>query len=72
MIPGTMFESIVTAVLLIVIGAIRVVPQIVEGGTWGAESTLAAVVMGLGFLVLAGELRGYLATSGRRARRPRS
>jgi hypothetical protein len=48
------FDELVIAVLLMVIGAIRVVPQIVNGGTWGPEPTLAAIILGFGVLVLAG------------------
>lgn len=55
-----MFEGIAIAILLIVVGAIRVVPQLIEGGTWGAEASLAAVLMGLGFLALGIELRSLI------------
>jgi len=43
-------------VLLIVVGAMRVVPQLVMGGAWGAESTVAAVFVALGVLMLLAEV----------------
>jgi hypothetical protein len=54
-----MFEGVATAILLIVIGAIPVAPRILHGGTWGAEPSIGAVIMGLGVLALAAELRTY-------------
>lgn len=49
-------EAIVSAWLLIVVGAIRVVPQLAAAGRWGAEPTIAAGCLALGVAVLVGEL----------------
>ena len=49
-------DDLVIALLLIVVGAVRVVPQLAVGGSWGAESTLAAVMLGLGVLLLIGTI----------------
>lgn len=57
-----MFEGVATAILLIVIGAIPVAPRVLDGGTWGVEPSAGAVIMLLGFLALASELRTYVRT----------
>jgi|JI6StandDraft_1071083.scaffolds.fasta_scaffold294127_4 hypothetical protein len=61
-----MFEGIATAILLIVIGAIPVVPRLLDGGTWGAEPSVGAVLMGLGTLALWIELAARLRKEPRR------
>jgi len=49
-------DDLAIPLLLVVVGALRVVPQLVYGGYWGAESTVAAICIGLGVLALAAEL----------------
>lgn len=49
-------DDFAIAIMLIVVGALRVVPQLVLGGPWGAESTVAAVFMVLGLLMVFVEL----------------
>ncbi len=61
-----MFEGIATALLLIVIGAIPVVPRLLHGGTWGAEPSIGAVIMGLGALALWIELAALVHKESRR------
>ncbi|HVG67736.1 MAG TPA: hypothetical protein VM734_14275 [Kofleriaceae bacterium] len=51
-----MREGIIVALVLLVGGAVRVVPQLVEGGPWTAEPTVAAIVMTFGLLALVIEL----------------
>ena len=45
-------DDLAIPVMLVLVGSLRVVPQLVVGGARGAESTLAAVFMGLGLLTL--------------------
>ena len=49
-------DDLAIPILLIVVGAMRVVPQLVMGGSWGAESTGAAVFVALGVLMLLAEV----------------
>lgn len=49
-------DDLAIPILLIVVGALRVVPQLVVGGPWGAESTVAAVFLALGLLMVFVEL----------------
>lgn len=52
-----MLELVAVPLLLVTVGAVRVVPQLVGGGVWGGEASLAAVMIGLGVAALVGELR---------------
>lgn len=48
-------DDLAIPIMLIVVGALRVVPQLVYGGPWGAEVTVATAFMCLGLLALVWE-----------------
>lgn len=52
-----MLDIVAIPLLLVAVGAVRVVPQLIGGGTWGSESTVAATMVLLGAGALVGELR---------------
>ena len=45
-------DDVAIPIMLILIGALRVVPQFIVGGSWGGESTVAAVFVALGLILL--------------------
>lgn len=49
-------DDLAIPVMLIVVGALRIVPQLYVGGPWGGESTVAAIFIGLGVLSLLAEV----------------
>jgi hypothetical protein len=49
-------DDLAIPVLFILVGLLRVVPQLVIGGSWGAEATVAAVFVALGVLMLLAEV----------------
>jgi hypothetical protein len=49
-------DDLAIPVMLIIVGAVRVVPQLIVGGRWGGQSTVAAVLLGLGVILLLAEV----------------
>jgi hypothetical protein len=49
-------DDLAIPIMLIFVGALRVVPQLIVGGPWGAESTVAAVFMALGVVMFLAEV----------------
>ena len=49
-------DDLAIPVMLIIVGALRLVPQLYGGGPWGAESSLAAIFFGFGVLGLLAEV----------------
>lgn len=49
-------DDLAIPLALIAVGALRVIPQLLEGGRWSAEPSVAAVALALGVLALLAEV----------------